>query len=555
MSTHSLRQSMRQAAKIAAFKHAGSMLPGASSGGNALVDSFPAPQSNVGEEMYNTYAPSALNTPALSDADIAAAGDGLPNPYAGVSGALKKFYEWGSTPIAAHTYAKEKGFSDLPYPEQAARYWKDHPPVASTAGAGDYGARLYDYFHNSQENGKYNSPEDATNRMLLSPARLVYNGFRGADWLANGTSDMANGQPAGPAATPKTDAAPATASVSAPAPAAGANTKGILGADNAMLHGLGGAGVGALLASALGDKKKRGRNALLGAGLGGGAGLLLNHLMNNKKAAMKEKQAEGGMPSDGIKNVAETIARAQGGLEGQVAGIGLGGLGGALLGAAHGAYSPGATASLDADGKPTLKRRSRLMGALRGGAVGGAGGALAGNFVGHHVGQYMGQQAAANAQKTANSFLDQLQLNNPLVQNAGIAGGLGGAALGGLAGLVSPGEEESVDEFGRPVRRQRGRFGAMLRGALGGGAAGALGGYAAGRFAPGVTGQALNAASSFGTDMAKRLGFGQQQPKPLNTANPQTLEEMMAADAQSRSKAPRSFRPLPSAGNYNTNMF
>jgi hypothetical protein len=545
---------MRQAAKIAAFKHAGSMLPGASSGGNALVDSFPMPQSNVAESAYNMYDPNRpMSIAPLTDAEIAAA-----NP--------RKF-TWAD---AFTTSAPDPVFGSQKASPNFKLQPKDTFAGELTRGVASLG-QLSDRYLGTNTGFDPAAIDDlaiadAQRRIDNStPAKVMRGAATGAANVVDDLTDNDGG--VGKAvgglvernitgkSTPATQTAAISAPESAPATAPVADTKGILGADNAMLHGLGGAGVGALLASALGDKKKRGRNALLGAGLGGGAGLLLNHLMNNKKAAMKEKQAEGGMPSDGMKNVAETIARAQGGLEGQVAGIGLGGLGGALLGAAHGAYSPGATASLDAAGNPTLKRRSRLMGALRGALGGGAGGALAGNFVGHHVGQYMGQQAAVNAQKTANSFLDQLQLNNPLVQNAGIAGGLGGAALGGLAGLVSPGEEESVDEFGRPVRRQRGRFGAMLRGALGGGAAGALGGYAAGRFAPGATGQALNAASSFGTDMAKRLGFGQQQPKPLNTANPQTLEEMMAADAQSRSKAPRSYRPLPGAGNYNTNMF
>lgn len=75
------------------------------------------------------------------------------------------------------------------------------------------------------------------------------------------------------------------------------------------------------------------------------------------------------------------------------------------------------------------------------------------------------------------------QALDPAVGYGAAGGGLLGAGLGGLAGLVNPGEEE--DEDGN-VRR-RSRLGAALRGALGGGAAGALGGGALGYFSPGST--------------------------------------------------------------------
>jgi hypothetical protein len=52
----------------------------------------------------------------------------------------------------------------------------------------------------------------------------------------------------------------------------------------AAMYGLGGAGAGALLGAAMGRKGTRGRNALIGGALGGGAGLLAQHLMNKKTA-------------------------------------------------------------------------------------------------------------------------------------------------------------------------------------------------------------------------------------------------------------------------------
>ena len=423
----------------------------------------------------------------------------------------------------------------------------------------------------------------------------------------------------------------------APAPAGdGKQTTNSFNVDPQMAaYGLGGAGAGALLGAAMGRKGTRGRNALIGAGLGGGAGLLAQHFMN-KKTAAEEKQAVGMM--DGMKNFAVDMAQAQGASRGQMLGLaGGGGLGG-LAGALYGAYNPGAKAVLDENGNPTMKRRSRLMGALRGGLGGAALGAGVGNFAGHHVGGMYGRQQALQAMNkqsesllplsqglydnvgvptvfgagvgglygaltapkkqllrsvlrgatiggaagagagaaglgTANIATDSaLQPKNPefhdgfgagittgmgasgggllsgllakrvldeyapikettkekektsafnfgeMLGNAGQTlgnagrelknmygklpegvrsgigmGGIGGAALGGLAGLVAPGEDVEYDNMGREVRRNpRSRFGAMMRGAVGGGLAGAAGGAAAGHFAPQQTQQAAN---------------------------------------------------------------
>jgi len=63
-----------------------------------------------------------------------------------------------------------------------------------------------------------------------------------------------------------------------------------------------------------------------------------------------------------------------------------------------------------------------------------------------------------------------------MLKNPAIGGAVLGAGLGGLTGLIAPGEDENG--------KTRSRFGAMLRGALGGGALGTAGGAAIGHFAP-----------------------------------------------------------------------
>lgn len=107
---------------------------------------------------------------------------------------------------------------------------------------------------------------------------------------------------------------------------------------------------------------------------------------------------EFGMNKEGFvsEDAARGLARAQGATSGQIAGIGYGGLGGGLLGALYGAYNPGAKATLDKEGNPVLKRRSRIIGALRGGLGGAALGAGVGNFAGSHIGAHLGERAVSH---------------------------------------------------------------------------------------------------------------------------------------------------------------
>lgn len=114
-------------------------------------------------------------------------------------------------------------------------------------------------------------------------------------------------------------------------------------------------------------------------------------------------------------------------------------------------------------------------------------------------------------------------MQNPMAQGA-LMGGAGSALAGGLAGFMAPGEEDTVDEYGNPVRKQRGRFGAAMRGALGAGLAGAGAGAAAGHFAPGMVSQGMNHLQNFGSDLAQRMGFGAKKPsyQPVTPYLPDT---------------------------------
>lgn len=197
------------------------------------------------------------------------------------------------------------------------------------------------------------------------------------------------------------------------------------GVDSRLLPA-GGAGAGALLGALLTKKKKRrGQNALLGGALGLGLGTGGSYLLD----AMKAKSAsadkaevpsnnkplrvldagesttdvspkkvgtshkacsphEFGMHKAGLSRSAieNSIAKMVTPYVAAAAGRNIGGLAGALGGGAYGAYNPGAYAALDEEGRPIVKRRSRLMGGLRGALGYGVGGALAGGAVGAGAG-------------------------------------------------------------------------------------------------------------------------------------------------------------------------
>ena len=85
-------------------------------------------------------------------------------------------------------------------------------------------------------------------------------------------------------------------------------------------------------------------------------------------------------------------------------------------------------------------------------------------------------------------------------------GGVAGSALGGLHGLISPGQEEVYDEHGQSAgTKQRNRFAAGLRGAFWGGLGGAGLGAGADYVAPGVT-KSIH-------DFGRRMYTGKTQPE------------------------------------------
>jgi hypothetical protein len=378
----------------------------------------------------------------------------------------------------------------------------------------------------------------------------VWRAARATGRFFDGATDpknVGNELSAGVNAASAGDGGAATAAAPAPAPAP---EKPPQFEPGAMHYGLGGAGAGALLGAAMGRKGTRGRNALIGGALGGGAGLLAQHLMSQKKSN-HEKQALvgtslgvlGGAVSGRPGKRLSAVGR------GAVKGLGVdvGTAAGGTLGAAAGG-TVGGLATLPLMG----------IGAIPGAALGGIGGAVTGGRLGYnvansmlgpyisdeekfkaHLEKYLASQNKQTLEPTpekretenetenkpkdtskkeaafdfskmlgdAGTYAKDMYNKVPESVRSGAGmGGLGGAALGGLAGLVAPGETNEYDEFGRVVgRKQRNRFGAMMRGAVGGGLAGAAGGAAAGHFAPQPTQDAANFLQQQGVDFYNRI--------------------------------------------------
>lgn len=192
-----------------------------------------------------------------------------------------------------------------------------------------------------------------------------------------------------------------------------------------------------------------------------------------------------------------------------------------------------------------LSSKNRVRNALLGAALGGAGTyagshlASGGNLNTMLAGLGLGGKTAAETKTAfdfgkmlgdAGTYAKNMYNQIPEGMRSGIGmGGIGGAALGGLAGLMAPGVEDVFDEDGNVVgRRRRGRFGAALRGALGGGALGAGAGALAGHFAPNQVQGAMNYIQNRGADMrdmlfGKRMDGMSQIP---GRALPQTRQPM-----------------------------
>lgn len=192
-----------------------------------------------------------------------------------------------------------------------------------------------------------------------------------------------------------------------------------------------------------------------------------------------------------------------------------------------------------------LSSKNRLRNAVLGAALGGAGTyagshlASGGNLNTMLAGLGLGGKTAAETKSAfdfgkmlgdAGSYAKDMYNKIPEGVRSGVGmGGLGGAALGGLAGLLAPGHEDEYDDMGNVVgRKQRSRFGAALRGALGGGALGAGAGALAGHFAPNQVQGAMSYMQNRGADMrdavfGKRLDGMSQIP---GRALPQTSQPM-----------------------------
>lgn len=288
--------------------------------------------------------------------------------------------------------------------------------------------------------------------------------------------------------------------------------------------GLTGAGLGALGGMVTSRKGKRqrgaGRGAVIGAGteIGGLAGLVPGGALGALLG-----YGLGGASGAGL---------------GALAGGGLGGLGGALLGntAARGLVPPyederdegedekkaavSQQAALAAEGGPlsvsALPSHSRQLqaaatadaimntavipAALRGlgrtifgPGTGDAAGNLyhVGSLVSHLAAKPLGGMTKTQAARDFGEKLAGLVSLTPTTQNAALTGGGLGAALGGLSGLIAPGEVDETDEEGYVKRRPRSRLAAMLSGALKGGLGGAAAGGALGHFRPEMANQAM----------------------------------------------------------------
>lgn len=141
-----------------------------------------------------------------------------------------------------------------------------------------------------------------------------------------------------------------------------------------------------------------------------------------------------------------------------------------------------------------------------------------------------GQSARAFGEKVAN------KLDWGGLAQAGLGGAALGAGVGGLAGLLAPGEDSRG--------RQRSRVGAMLRGALGGGLMGGMGGAAVEAYRPGSANDVMKYMQSFWAKQPQRP----QAPTYTPNMYPATYSDYATLDADQNSALdiPASTRvPMP----------
>ena len=329
-----------------------------------------------GLDMYNQYAPDAPGMPTqtpplagMSRDEIAAAGTGQPKTIG------EKY-----NPLT---------------PEGRNAMFDGIANTDAVTNAGQYLKETWDYAQkNPLSRAMYNLPGIAA--VATEAATNPTNSERPVAAAIEAVTNAGKAQQ--PAAAP-------TASIAAPAGEGGPQSS-IFPLSDSTAYGLGGAGAGALLGAAMSRKGKRGRNALLGAGLGGGAGMLAQYLTQpgQQKTSMHTKSATG-MLHDALGT----------------------GAGGAVIGGLYGALTAGKKKLL----------RSALRGALIGGGTGTALGAGVAAF-GEPVGPTSDNPSAA--------------------EHSGFNRGFGSATSGALGAALS---QRLADEY-LPLENEEEKAGGLL---------------------------------------------------------------------------------------------
>jgi hypothetical protein len=344
-----------------------------------------------------------------------------------------------------------------------------------------------------------------------------------------------------------------TAEIKAAPKATSAKTEqtGMFPMSDVAAYGLGGAGAGALLGAATGRKGKRGRNALLGAGIGGGAGLLAQYLksQNQPKTAAYNKTANG-MLHDALGG--GTGGAVLGGLYGAMTapkkkllrsalrGMIMGGGAGASFGLGTSAFGDPASASSN---DPHAAEHAGYVRGLGAAAAGGMGGALSQRLADEYLPLEAEEDEKRSKKKLEKTALDPLgalknvgtgaldatknmygKVHNMIpvtaLEGAGL-GGVGLATAAGTYGLINPGEYDTYDDKGNFAgKKRRSRFmGSMYYSTLGK-ILGTIGGGAVGHMYPGqihaLNEQLMNYGSGAYDSLRKAVGSG---GKPQ--ANPQ----------------------------------
>lgn len=327
-------------------KHA-DYFDGALAGPEAFGANKPLPAHLMGGNPYEQYAPASPAAMApVSDSEIAGAGTGLPKT---IGEKYNPFSAAGRDAILdgiANTDAM-KGISR--FADNYSEFARGNP--AATAVLNLPGA--------------------------VSHATDPRNKDNAINTFIHGISRDPHITPEQYAAQMKDYREQANGGAAAPAPAAQAEQPaGGHKFDPSMLsYGLGGAGAGALLGATLSGKGKRGRGALIGAGLGGGAGLLANYLASQKKTAgaidpaliapLVGATAGGAIGAMGSRKNKLQNALLGAGIGGVAGGIGEYALPGLGLGAKYTAQDIGAFLKSKVMGKPdTMEQIGRAGSAL-----------------------------------------------------------------------------------------------------------------------------------------------------------------------------------------------